>query len=147
MSLFEKRLKMLRKKKNITQSELADRVGTTQGTVGKWENGKLEPNLEKVVELAKELDATTDYLLGFYDVNAYDLSDEEVAELGQSKEETLTMFREDSIRLKNMFKKDLIKGFSVEKILEKYPPIIDDEYCIYLLESAIKEIISDKKLK
>ena len=46
-----------------------------------------------------------------------------------------------------MFKKDLIKGFSVEKILEKYPPIIDDEYSIYLLESAIKEIISDKKLK
>ena len=43
-----------------------------------------------------------------------------------------------------MFKEDLIKGFSVEKILEKYPPIIDDEYCIYLLESAIKEIISDE---
>ena len=46
-----------------------------------------------------------------------------------------------------MFKEDLNKGFSVEKILEKYPPIIDDEYSIYLLESAIKEIISDKKLK
>ena len=45
------------------------------------------------------------------------------------------------------FKEDLNKGFSVEKILEKYPPIIDDEYSIYLLESAIKEIISDKKLK
>ena len=147
MSTFEQRLKMLRKKKKLTQTELASKVGTTQGTVGKWENGKLEPNLEKVVELAKELEATTDYLLGFNDINSYDLPDEEVEDLGQSKEETLTMFREDSIRLKNMFKEDLIKGFSVEKILEKYPPIIDDEYCIYLLESAIKEIISDKKLK
>ncbi len=136
---------MLRKKKNLTQSELANKVGTTQGTVGKWENGKLEPNLEKVVELAKELEATTDYLLGFYDVNAYDLSDEEVAELGQSKEETLKMFREDSIKLKNMFKEDLIKGFSIEKIREKYPPIVDDDYGLYLLDSAIKEVISSKK--
>ena len=144
MSLFEKRLKMLRKKKNITQSELADRVGTTQGTVGKWENGKLEPNLEKVVELAKELDATTDYLLGFNDVNAYDLPDEEVADLGQSKEEMLTIFQEDSIRLKNMFKEDLSKGFSIDKIKEKYPPIVDDDYSLYLLDSAIKEIINSK---
>ena len=144
MSLFEKRLKVLRKKKNITQSELADRVGTTQGTVGKWENGKLEPNLEKVVELAKELDATTDYLLGFNDVNAYDLPDEEVTDLGQSKEEMLTIFREDSIRLKNMFKEDLSKGFSIDKIKEKYPPIVDDDYSLYLLDSAIKEIINSK---
>ena len=144
MSLFEKRLKMLRKKKNITQSELADRVGTTQGTVGKWENGKLEPNLEKVIEIAKELDATTDYLLGFNDVNAYDLPDEEVDDLGQSKEEMLTIFQEDSIRLKNMFKEDLSKGFSIDKIKEKYPPIVDDDYSLYLLDSAIKEIINSK---
>ena len=118
MSTFEQRLKMLRKKKKLTQTELASKVGTTQGTVGKWENGKLEPNLEKVVELAKELEATTDYLLGFNDINSYDLPDEEVEDLGQSKEETLTMFREDSIRLKNMFKEDLSKGFSIDKIKE-----------------------------
>ena len=144
MSTFEQRLKMLRKKKNLTQTELASKVGTTQGTVGKWENGKLEPNLEKVVELAKELEATTDYLLGFNDINSYDLPDEEVEDLGQSKEETLTMFREDSIRLKNMFKEDLSKGFSIDKIKEKYPPIVDDDYSLYLLDSAIKEIINSK---
>lgn len=144
MSTFEQRLKMLRKKKKLTQTELASKVGTTQGTVGKWENGKLEPNLEKVVELAKELEATTDYLLGFNDINSYDLPDEEVEDLGQSKEETLTMFREDSIRLKNMFKEDLSKGFSIDKIKEKYPPIVDDDYSLYLLDSAIKEIINSK---
>ena len=144
MSTFEQRIKMLRKKKKLTQTELASKVGTTQGTVGKWENGKLEPNLEKVVELAKELEATTDYLLGFNDINSYDLPDEEVEDLGQSKEETLTMFREDSIRLKNMFKEDLSKGFSIDKIKEKYPPIVDDDYSLYLLDSAIKEIINSK---
>ncbi|MGB4916011.1 MAG: hypothetical protein WBP76_08475, partial [Leptotrichiaceae bacterium] len=100
--------------------------------------------LEKVVELAKELEATTDYLLGFNDINSYDLPDEEVEDLGQSKEETLTMFREDSIRLKNMFKEDLSKGFSIDKIKEKYPPIVDDDYSLYLLDSAIKEIINSK---
>ena len=39
-------------------------LNTTQGTVGKWENNKLEPNFKKLILLAKYLDVSTDYLLG-----------------------------------------------------------------------------------
>ncbi|GHU40270.1 hypothetical protein FACS1894193_02290 [Bacilli bacterium] len=144
MATFAERLKMLRKEKKLTQTELAERLETTQGTVGKWENEKLEPNLEKVIELAKELGATTDYLLGFDDVNPYDLPEEAVAEYGQSKEEMLELFRQDSLRLKNMMKEDLIKGFSMEKIKIKYP-VDTDDYLQYLLDSAIKEIESSSE--
>ncbi|QIW50414.1 helix-turn-helix domain-containing protein [Lactococcus raffinolactis] len=64
MSIFSERLKFLRKEKKLTQTELAKMLNTTQGTVGKWENNKLEPNFKKLILLAKYLDVSTDYLLG-----------------------------------------------------------------------------------
>ena len=64
MSDFGERLKFLRKEKKLTQTELAKMLNTTQGTVGKWENNKLEPNFKKLILLAKYLDVSTDYLLG-----------------------------------------------------------------------------------
>ena len=64
MSIFSERLKFLRKEKKLTQTELAKMLNTTQGTVGKWENNKLEPNFKKLILLAKYLSVSTDYLLG-----------------------------------------------------------------------------------
>ena len=68
MSIFSERLKFLRKEKKLTQTELAKMLNTTQGTVGKWENNKLEPNFKKLILLAKYLDVSTDYLLGLTNI-------------------------------------------------------------------------------
>ncbi|MGI1836220.1 helix-turn-helix domain-containing protein [Lactococcus garvieae] len=64
MTVFAERLKELRKKKKLTQKELASRIEETQGKIAKWENSQLEPNAEKLKKLAWELETTTDYLLG-----------------------------------------------------------------------------------
>lgn len=64
MTLFSDRLKNLRKKNQLTQQELADKVGTNRVNITKWETGRTEPTLENVVKLAKILDTTTDELLG-----------------------------------------------------------------------------------
>lgn len=67
MATFAERLKELRKRKGLTQKELAERVGTQQGVYTNWENGKREPKYDKVVKIAKELNTTADYLLGLAD--------------------------------------------------------------------------------
>ena len=64
MKVFPKRLKELRKKKKLTQTELGEKVGVKQSAYGKWENGKCEPNLETLLKLASILNTTTSYLLG-----------------------------------------------------------------------------------
>ena len=64
MTSFSEKLKELRKKNNLTQQELADKVGTNRVNVTKWETGRTEPTLENIVKLSKILDTTTDELLG-----------------------------------------------------------------------------------
>jgi transcriptional regulator with XRE-family HTH domain len=58
------RIKELRTKRNMTQQDLADKLGVFQTTVGQWENGKREPNIETIKRLASIFEVSTDYLLG-----------------------------------------------------------------------------------
>jgi DNA-binding XRE family transcriptional regulator len=45
---FSASLKQLRKKAGLTQAELADAIGTTQGAVGHYEMGIKAPELSKL---------------------------------------------------------------------------------------------------
>lgn len=54
---------MLRKKKGISQEELANKLNTSRQAVSKWENNQSTPDLEKLVALSKYFNVTTDYLL------------------------------------------------------------------------------------
>lgn len=53
----------LRKEKNMTQQELADRIGVTDRAISKWENGKGMPDLSLMQPLCKELGITINDLL------------------------------------------------------------------------------------
>jgi transcriptional regulator with XRE-family HTH domain len=59
-----KNLKLLRERHKLTQAELAERVGTTQQTVARWESGKAEPSVATLRDLAVCLMTSVDYLLG-----------------------------------------------------------------------------------
>ncbi|MFC3632391.1 helix-turn-helix domain-containing protein [Enterococcus rivorum] len=78
MSKFSERLKLLRNEKKMTQQALADLVGVNRVTYTNWENGKREPELDKIVELATELNTTVDYLLGNSDINLLDTSKKDI---------------------------------------------------------------------
>ena len=54
----------LRKKKNITQEELAAELGVTAAAVSKWENGYTLPDILMLCALADYFEVTTDELLG-----------------------------------------------------------------------------------
>lgn len=49
-------MKELRKKKGLTQTELADMLGIKQSTVAMWENGKSMPGTNTLIRLADILD-------------------------------------------------------------------------------------------
>ncbi|AIW31017.1 MULTISPECIES: helix-turn-helix domain-containing protein [Bacillus] len=65
--MLSKRLKICRKQKKLTQTELAEKVKTTKGTISNYENGHSSPSNEMLRDLADALDTTTDYLLGRVD--------------------------------------------------------------------------------
>ena len=58
------RIKELREKNNMTQSDLARRLGITRSSVNAWEMGISIPSTEKIVDLCLVLHTTADYLLG-----------------------------------------------------------------------------------
>ena len=59
-----------RKKKNLTQSELAKRLKVSNHTISNWENGKSMPNYELLIPLTKELDISiTELINGEFESN------------------------------------------------------------------------------
>ncbi len=55
----------LRKKRGLTQEELATFIGVTKASVSKWENGQSMPDILILPSLASYFDVTVDELLGY----------------------------------------------------------------------------------
>lgn len=53
----------LRREKNMTQQELADKIDVTDRAISKWENGRGMPDLSLMIPLCKELDITINELI------------------------------------------------------------------------------------
>lgn len=58
------KIKELRERSGISQSELAKRLNVTRSSVNAWEGGLSAPTAAYLVELAKLFHVSTDYLLG-----------------------------------------------------------------------------------
>ncbi len=57
-------LKDLRRKHNLTQEQLAERVLVTRQAVSRWENGETQPNTDTLRLLSKEFGVSINTLLG-----------------------------------------------------------------------------------
>ncbi len=56
------KLKLARVEHNLTQAELAEKVGVTRQTIGLIENGRYNPTLSLCIAIAKALDKTLNNL-------------------------------------------------------------------------------------
>ena len=63
MKQLGKRIKNARTKKNLTQMELADRVGVSYQAVSNWERGGSMPDIAKIPDIARELGLSISELL------------------------------------------------------------------------------------
>lgn len=65
---FKDRLIKLRKELNLTQEELAQKIGYTRTAISAWEIGRNEPSNADTIKLADYFGVSTDYLLGKSDI-------------------------------------------------------------------------------
>ena len=56
------RMKLARIEKELSQQDLADRVGATRQTIGLIEKGRYNPSLRLCLRIARALDRTLDQL-------------------------------------------------------------------------------------
>ncbi len=64
------RIKLLRKRKGLNQTELAHRLNKSLRTVQKYETGEIEVSVAVVNQIADILDTTPTYILGYEASNA-----------------------------------------------------------------------------
>lgn len=64
---FNVRLKQLRQKHKLTQSELAEILGLKPTAISNYESKRNEPSFDKLIALSKYFDVSCDYLLGVSD--------------------------------------------------------------------------------
>lgn len=57
------RIRQARRERKITQEALGKKIGVSKATVSQWESGTTEPNGKNLVNLAKELGTTVEWLL------------------------------------------------------------------------------------
>jgi transcriptional regulator with XRE-family HTH domain len=61
---YPDRLKAARNKKGLPQHRVAHLLNTTQGTIAKYETGKLEPNISMLGKFSDFYNVTVDWLIG-----------------------------------------------------------------------------------
>lgn len=109
---FSERLKKLRKQAQLTQVDVAEKLGISQPAYASWERGIKKPTQENLVKIAQVLNVSVDYLVGN--------SEEKIDELDNIE----LLFRMNSKGLteeeKEIFKKELIEFMEKRKsVFEK----------------------------
>ena len=61
---FGQKLKLLRKKRGLTERQLGECLNFSNQSVSFLENGEREPKLDTLIAIAKFFDVSVDYLLG-----------------------------------------------------------------------------------
>ena len=82
MKLAEK-LFELRKEKGWSQEKLAEQINVSRQSISKWESGQVLPEIEKIIELSRIFQVTTDYLL--LDENSEKGASQVILEEGKDK--------------------------------------------------------------
>lgn len=62
--LFGERLALVRKKKKVSQDELAKTIGVHAPVIGRYERNEVKPSIEVATKMAEVLGVSLDYLAG-----------------------------------------------------------------------------------
>ena len=68
MATMGERIKQLRKENGLTQTELAEKLDVTKGTVSTWETDSRRPGYDKLGQLCDLFDRSMDYVRGLSDI-------------------------------------------------------------------------------
>lgn len=68
-------IKLLRESNNLTQTQLAKKLGITRSSVNAWEMGLSVPSTQYIIDLAKYFKVSTDFILGVKTTSTISLVD------------------------------------------------------------------------
>ena len=66
---FSENLKKIRKEHNLSQEQLADKLGVSRQSVSKWESNQAYPEMDKVLQICKMFNVNIDELMN-QDINS-----------------------------------------------------------------------------
>ena len=110
---FSERLKNLRKQAQLTQVDVAEKLGISQPAYASWEHGVKKPTQENLVKIAQILNVSVDYLVGNSDNTEDELDNIELLFRMNSKgltEEEKDIFRRELIEFMEERKKTFVKS-------------------------------------
>ena len=84
--MLNENIRKLRMALNMSQVELANKLGVSKQSVSNWENDNIQPSIDMLIKLSKCLFTSTDYLLDLETKQKLDVSgltNKEVAHIKQ----------------------------------------------------------------
>lgn len=87
------RIRILRKRKDVSQEELAKILDITTSAVGQYETDARKPSYDVLIKISNYFNCSTDYLLGLVDVESEIIKkpdDEYSAVIGAAKDAKIT---------------------------------------------------------
>lgn len=65
--MYGEKIKYMRKKLNLSQEDLANKIGLTRQSISKWETGKASPTMANLKELSEVFGVDMAYFIGEYE--------------------------------------------------------------------------------
>ncbi len=93
--MFSKRFKQLRQTQELTQVQLAEKLGVKKQSVSNWENDNIMPSVEMLTKIADYFHVSTDYLLGREETLTDGIASVDVTGLTVQQKEHLCAIIED----------------------------------------------------
>lgn len=103
--MLSERMKELRKANNLTQSELAERIGVSLGAIKHWEQNKGEPNTATLISMAVLFNVSIDYLVGRSPIRELVINDSDIQRVIEVVEDLPEAHREALFRYAELLKR------------------------------------------
>jgi len=66
------RITQLRRQFNLSQEDLAKKIGVSRTIIGNYERNTNTPSIEVLIKIAKTFNVTVDYIIGEGELSSYD---------------------------------------------------------------------------
>ena len=117
--MFAKRIKELRNKRHLTQSEMADKIDVARTTYAMYEQGNREPDFETLTRLSDFFEVSIDYLLGRVTTDS-----NELLKIAHNLDENQESYHKVEVNGKIISLSQ--KEFEILEAIKKYPVAMDN---------------------
>jgi transcriptional regulator with XRE-family HTH domain len=114
-------IRKYRKERNMTQEEMANRLGVTAPAVNKWENGNTMPDILLLAPIARLLHISIDTLMSFQ----IELTEDEIHELVDEADERLKKEPYDTVF--QWAKRLIVEYPSCESLIWQMATLLDEQ--------------------